>query len=611
MGRKKKKSVQVKQAVGRSPFAYLSQFINQSTRVEHIIAGFLILMIACFVTLGFPGLINASHVNTWFFSYEYGYLNRGFMGSLFQLVHGSTTAEKIYKYLPLWDKVFLAVVVAIFWAMLVIPIWKGRFSYQSKWLFMAFVAVVIFSPIWKEVGSQVGQLDEYVLLWVLLAFLFFLGNKPVGFLCCIAPCFAVHPQGFIYALLMLGLVIHAILRSPRHAARWRAWVLVAFLSLCVPVLLGMLHSGERSLAFIEMNKEELLKMQTPDNYEYSKSDYGSADKSKFASSHLSFGFSIHSIIYSTWSYAVMLGIVGYALPIFAYVFLFAYALGKTAKANRTSYLSFNHPFLARLIACEHYIVMGGLALLVFPTLFLGDWGRVIYWSWFRVGIVSAYFLWFYSHNQATSTKREKNPKAKKQKKASKGKKYVDCLFAGIVGLWAYMFSGAPLVLGNIVDPTIYNCEKCGYFYPYLNSNPLGDLYSESLYRFLVMGNASDFHLDAQNIYVMNVYNFASYPFDLENDKLRIPEDFAGEIWGQFIKLPETGNIFVTVTHEGDAPDRLRFAVSNQELEPVSKSEGRIIWHLSGIPDMALVKFSLLADQGEEFAITGLEFDFEQ
>ena len=62
-----------------------------------------------------------------FLSYEHGYANRGLIGSLFQLVHGPTTIEKIYQFFPLWDKCILVVVVLLFWAMFIPRIWTSDF----------------------------------------------------------------------------------------------------------------------------------------------------------------------------------------------------------------------------------------------------------------------------------------------------------------------------------------------------------------------------------------------------------------------------------------------------------------------------------------------------
>ena len=522
-----------------------------------------------------------------------GYVNRGLIGSAFQLVHGPTTMEKVYKFFPLWDKCVLVVVVFLFWAMFIPRIWMSNFSLQNKWMLMAFASVPILAPIWKEVGSQVGQLDEWVLIWVLLAFFCFLYRRPIGYLCCIFPAFLVHPQALFYALLMLMLIIHAVVRNQEYAARWRIWIAVGLLPMGVSGLLALLHSADITIAFVEANRQEFLKVLPVDRHEYMLSLHKRTDS---ASAYTSVAYQFLRAKRELYPYSVITGIIGYGLPILAYGLLFSYGCGKAAGTCKSSFLALKHPILEKIIPYERYIIVVSSIFFALPTFFLGDWGRTFYWSWFSIGIASAYFVWFQARIMPV------------EEKARDAKK-VGYLFSGFMALWGYTFAGAPLVLGNLTDPKLYNYEGYGYFHPFLNKHPLGDFYAESVYKLLLVRNAVDVQADARNIYSLVDYWVLENHFKLEKDMLIVPADFEGEIWHDYIRFPRKQDFSFILNHENGDSGNVMFVINNHKIEPASVSEDKIVWHARINQDQSLLRLGLFAGAGREIRIKGFDIDF--
>ena len=568
-----------------------------------LIAGLLLLALAYVVTLSFPGTVNPVHLTPFFLTYEMGYVNRGFMGNVFQLVHGHTTVEKVYKFLPLWDKCVLVAVVFLFWAMFIPRIWMSNFSLQNKWMLMAFASVPILAPIWKEVGSQVGQLDEWVLIWVLLAFFCFLYRRPIGYLCCIFPAFLVHPQALFYALLILMLIIHAVVRNQEYAARWRIWIAVGVLPMGFSGLLALLHSADIILAFVEANRQEFLKALPVDFFENLVNVHKRTDS---ASGYTGIGYRFARARWELWPYSAITGIIGYGLPILAYGLLFSYGCGKAAGTCKSSFLALKHPILEKIIPYERYIIVVSSIFFALPTFFLGDWGRTFYWSWFSIGIASAYFVWFQARIMPVEKKVQK---AKKARKAKKRKKVAGYLFSGFMALWGYTFAGAPLVLGNLTDPNLYNYEGYGYFHPFLNKHPLGDFYAESVYKLLLVGNAVDVHADARDVYFLADALYLENHFKLEKDMLIVPADFEGKIWYEYTRFPRKQEFSFILNHGNGASGRFMFAINNHNIEPAFVSENKTVWRAWISQDQLLLRLGLFAGAGRETRIKGFDIDF--
>ena len=563
------------------------------TPYPFIVTGIFLLAMAYAVTLSFSGIVDMVQSFAWFFTYERGYRHRALLATIFQFLHGPTTAEKIHEFVPLYEKGVLLIVVFLFWAMFIPRIWLSNFARRDKWALMAAAAVPMLAPVWKLFGLHAGFMDEWVLLFVLAAFLCFLGKRPLGYVCFMVPPFFIHPLTLFYALLMAALISHALIRNQHYSRRWRIWTLAALLPLCISGLLGTLHLAENTTYFLEMNKQELLKMMPMNILEYLRGTF---------SAPIETDMPVVLARWKLWPYSIPTGLIMYAVPILAYAAVFSYQIGKAAAHRTASFLSIDHPLLRKLVPWENYLITILACFHLLPIYFMGDWGRFIYLIWISAGIASAYLIWFHTQELPRETAGHEGI-AKKNGAGLKGH-----FLTGLTALWAYVYSGAPLVLGNATDPSVFRqMQQVHLHFPW-NSNPLGEAYAQKAIEFLAWGITHDVYADAETVYRWNKALDRKNPLNFKDGRLLVPAGFQQPIWSTQIRVLGNRSMTFAVNHERGGAVALM--LNNQAIQPSIRIANKTVWAIM-TPDHPtfLLHFAFFSQAESGFRVSSLEINY--
>lgn len=543
-----------------------------------------------------PQQLDFAQYTNWYINYDQGYVHRGLMGSILRFFHGPPDVEIINRVVPSWEFNILLFEIVFFWALLVAPIFLHKFDPPTKRLLLAFAAVILLAPIWRNNTIHVGFMDEWVLLFVLFGFVAaFVVKNPIIYFFSITPAFFVHPQAIFYALLMSMLIIHAVLRNPVYTARWRMWLAVIVLKLSIPLLLYFLHSPERIVDVIA----------------HSLVDIGASEDMKIGMSKdfaNPVGWATNRVltVWDLWFSALIMSITVFGLPVLALGLLFATSLGKWINYPgwRTPYPRRILPSVADFLSRWDAHIM--LAVTPFITLPMNtvavDSSRFLYWGWWNIGLVIAYFIWT-SGNGALPP-----PPRKTKKKIPSDRLPALTGLTVLLFVWAYTFLGAPLNVNLQKTPWVFTCQRWCVF-P-LTNNPLGKGYSDAVLGVLLHTSTQDVRGDGQSLlYMKPVIGERGVTAD-ESGALIVPADYQGKIFEERITLSGRNTLVFTLRHESNGPPPVIMQINNQPVQPVRQTADETIWQIN-IPNMSIYIPKVSSSGGKDFKVFGFAIEFKR
>ena len=395
------------------------------------------------VLCALSGQIRGSDVNTWqnfYLHYGEGYVNCGLVGTLFRLFFGELETAEMSSLVNTLDFWLTAVEICFLWILLVprIALAKG-FSPIVRWLLMAFVAIVLLSPIWKMFATFVGTLDKWIWLFVLLAIAALVFRRPFAFAIFLIISLLVHRGGIFYAGILALFVWHAVWRIPAFRQRRKTWIVASIVPLITFFVLWALHNSDRVLLVYAQSKiAHLYDINRPGG--------------PFGISAVGGGIKDMLFITQNWLLypkGTILGVLFYAGPALATAILFSWSCASAG----LGFGNLPQP-LSRLAALakrtEIRLPMAATMAPLPINLLAYDWSRFLYWCWLGLTLALVYHVWFF---RILTVKR-------KEKKRQR-RKTVMPLKLTIVGVAfsAFVLAGSPLIVAWLTEIAPASCVR--------------------------------------------------------------------------------------------------------------------------------------------------------
>lgn len=520
-------------------------------------------------------VVDSSQFANWVFNYDLGYAHRAFMGSFFQFIHGEPTRAKILEIVPVWEYWLLAVLILFMWCLLVPRLLLSHFSSAVKWLLLAFCALVLLAPIWRTNMVNVGFMDKWIFLAVLLAFSAFIANKPIFYWLFCSVGITIHPMMVFYNLLMSLFVLHAVFFLPAYGAR-------RWLPMCVAVPLMSLffygiHDNARHLALIEQYADELL---------------SSAESVSAGYAHYNFENLFGPMLgrFMLFPRNAFLGFIffnGIALT-------FAIALAVVLKRYGVNFGQATALPWSRLRpAVEKYnllILLAPCTLFMLPINAVAvDWSRFFYHGWWMLGLALIYLIWFLPDSVSP----------RKEGKRPKRSQVSIFVVAGLVAAVAYGYGGAPLNVSHINRPWVFSCRQ--FCIPLLTVNPVGEWYSGAVFSVL---RSALLPIHAGPVGMRMMQGGGLSDFDYQDDGIVVSADYRGPVFSLSFTSGISDDIVVVAKHESVGEPPLELSVNNGDpIPPSLRTPSETRWAFRSASQFALPSLSLRSVGGAAFKLS--------
>ena len=557
-----------------------------------IAVGVALLPLALLSSLDYSPHVDNWQTINWFLSYQHGYVHRGLMGEIVRLFHDSPRIEQVHSLVLTLERGVIIASTLILWALLIPRIWRREPSGQDKLMFTAFAAVLLLAPIWRIFGLIAGFGDEWAFLFALLALASLIAKCPFCYICSIVVAYMFHPQGVLYAILLSMFILHAIMRNPAYARRWRTWTFAMLAPLCIIAALYASVSPAAIAAELILHKDEFLRIMPESDFMNIYNEFVPADEAKLSQWP------------RRWQNILLLAKMFAALflPTLVYAALFSLAWARRmTQPAKAPFLLADSPILARLVPYEGYMITMAAAFFATPMILVGgDWDRFFHMSWLGVSLATIYLLWF------PEQRNEQPPAGKKQRKKSKpaAKSLLPGIIAAVMAVWAAVFAGAPPVVFGRVYDTCNLCNDTTYF---LNKNPIGEWYAQSSYDFIAYGNHT-FSYTGKEIYGIRLVDNLVKP---EGGKLPVPGKSANlRIFERYI-VARGGKLFtVELNYEGGTTPPVQLQVNHHPIPPIHADEGSVIWRFLGPEETTNLRFFVISISDRDFRISDLSISIQ-
>ena len=522
--------------------------INRQSRLAAASVFLLIYaLLAAFFYLNVP--VDIYQLPNWYANYTSGYNHRGVMGSLFQLLHGKPSVEKIQQIIPGWDTSLLLLLLVFAWALMLPRILVLAVPPAQKWFLLAVAAVLLMAPVWRTNAFNIGFMDKYVLLAVLIALTMLVANRPWLFAVFSCIGFLIHPMMIFYNLLFAMLIVHGCLFSPRYTQQYKTWLMVAALPLALAGVLYFLNNPQNTI-------DQLVRYDFPYKTQLSvlRNNYLSPERNFI-------GIKIYWELFprNFWLGVLIFGGIPLLFSIVTAFYLHRcggnLSLAKAVQAQLAS-----RPILQRsacFIARYHLLIILPLAAVFALPIHLTavDWSRFFYLAWWGIMVAYVYLLWLMPANNTSVTNSGKHLSFP----------------AILLFILAYTFAGSLLNVSWISRPFTIRCQQ--FCIPLLTDNPLGHAYSNAVSSVLIN---SLLPINGSGKQAIQLLNMDTPPPLTAEGAAKIPADYSGDILHiPFTTLPET--IIFTVNYEANRIPQLNLRVGETIIKPTQQTLTQTRW----------------------------------
>lgn len=455
------------------------------------------LLYAMFVALSINHhLFAPSQLHNYYSHYGEGYVHRGFIGSLIRLFVGTPTPESIRYIVPRLDVALITANLIILWALLVPRILKLRQATSERAAWFALTAVLLLSPLWKEMMERDGYFDEHVHFLSLLAMLMLIHKRPLMLVIFGSIAILIHRQGIFYTTALGLMAIHLACWHPDYRRQWHLW---AGVFIFFPLFFG--------LSFIINDKAAAMQMFADANIpeitqrlDKLKVENVAAGGRKVA--HLM------SLYLSAPSYT-LLGFAIYALPPLILTLLLPW-LATICRLQFTT-----HSLYVRWAGFALPLAMSLISL---PIVFMSHgWSRHLHTLWMFLGMAMVYYLWFAKPEESAKQR------GKKARGHHSSRQTPPSIFTAVIAVvltaMAWLYGGMSLVVGSAEAPWLHPCRQ--YCVAGITSHQIGRDIAWALWR-LQANAVVPFAINAGEF-----SNSFAYPHSLptRSDNLLVPSNY--------------------------------------------------------------------------------------
>ena len=527
----------------------------------------------------------------WFASYECGYINRGLVGTMVKFIFApAVTVEDLEIFVPAAGRFLLFFNLVLLWALLVPRIVLGRFTPSTKWMLMAFTAVILTAPNWKIYSHFVTTLDNWVNACVLLSLAALIFKRPVLFAVFIMAGFMINRLMLPFAALLFLLALHAVWRREDFRRQARVWL--SAITACFLLMgLSMIIANDPVCSLQRSNLPQDSIVWESLKYLHSLN---------------------HMIDYmlNKWTlypYTFLFGLLYFFAPaaLVAVLFIWGCSRVRLQFGDGKAAPIANHRLSFLLSAGERLLPLFGVLATVGMIFVAIDFARVLLWSWFGLTLIIVYYVWFAAAPAAKQQQQQRKVKQQQQRKIINP--LPQSLLTVFMFTIAYGFGGTPFVWSNIDFPQlgILQCRQwC--LRPLTIGNPLGDWYAASLRQ--VYGTSGlPFYATAAQAKKLGLENIAIRDFILRNGKLIIPQGFTENIITLEFTIPAGARFSYTIRHDSKTTAPLILTINDYDAAPTAATLEATTWQYVMQRESRLI-FKVYGNNVEELAIKDFAFD---
>ena len=530
----------------------------------------------------------------WFASYECGYINRGLVGTLVKFIFApAVTVEDLEIFVPAAGRFLLFFNLVLLWALLVPRIVLGRFTPSTKWMLMAFTAVILAAPHWKIYSYSITNLDNWVNACALLSLAALIFKRPVLFAVFIMMGFMINRLMLPFAALLFLLALHAVWRREDFRRRARAWL--SAIAACF-LLMGLLMIIANDPAC------SLQRSNLPQD-----STVWESLKHIHSLNHM-IDYMLNK--WTLYPYTFLLGLLFFFAPtvLVAALFIWGCSRANLQFGDSEAVPTTNHRLSFLLSTGERLLPIFGVLATVGMIFVAIDFVRVLLWSWFGLTLIIVYYVWLATAPAAKQQQQQRKIKQQQQRKIINP--LPQSLLTVFMFTIAYGSGGSPFVLSNIDYPqlAILQCRQwC--LRPLSIGNPLGDWYAASLRQVYGISGLPFYASAAQAKKLADLESQAIRDFILRNGKLIIPQGFTGKILTLEFTIPAGARFSYTIRHDSKTTAPLRLTINDYDVAPTAATLEATTWqHVTRKDKDNRLIFEVYGNNAEELAIKDFAFD---
>lgn len=539
-----------------------------SSQKIYWLVALIVFAIACASSFHIPNsqFIFIGQDTNWYFSYEFGYNHRGFMGTLFSFFYGDPNHQLIHTHVRIWEERAQFFLLLSIWLMLLFPILMMRdIESNIRLLLFGFACILIFAPIWRLTPTLVGYMDKYVFISAVFALVGLVTRHHLLYLLANIIGFLIHPMMILFSSLFVVFIVYAFLNYPHYRCEMKKWLVVAILPFVISLFLFLIATPEHYITSLE-------KYNYPDKVllEQWRLDFlqpGTYNRNKI----------IGKILIFPWQYVVLVIIFGILPMLLVGLFIRLIQQQKLFHSQYPNKIPLLKKKQQSYLQCfDIYLLFAAAIFIFYPVNYVSvDIQRNLYWS--QLGIMMAYIflLW---NRWLHDTPISKNPTnlTKSKKSIDKHNKKIkrNSIFYFVL---AYALGGAPLVEIPTGLPLIWDCKR--YCISGITvSNPLGEAYTKFVYR-SVKATLLPIDIDGRTMQLEN-WQLKKYirEYEIKNDAILVPPEIKGLVYRSKVSLEEGEAVRVSAHYKSDKVPPLKLLLYGHYLiPPVENTKNRTVW----------------------------------
>ena len=479
----------------------------------------------------------------WYFHYGEGYVHRGLAGSLVKLFAGVPSPAQVQSVVPKIQTAMTFINILFLWALL-FPRIILKFPPPSRVAMLAFAALLLLSPVWKEFALHIGFMDVYVFFFGLCAAAALVGRRPFWFALFLFVGVLLHRQAILFAAGIGLAALHAAWWLPEFRARRMHWAAAVAAQPMLFLFLSVLHDGDAAEQLLRATGFSEILTQVEHLRE----------------SNLSVGFAkpLERISeMSMHSRNALIGVFIFGGP----PLLAAATLPIWTRKLRLRFAGDDEK--TRQIA--DYLLPSAAILTLVPLQFVSvDWARHFYQMWMLLAMIFVYYAWFLSPI----------PQGKRKTRAQKrggGVRQNARIAAIVFGFCGWMFAGMPYITAHLATPTLFPCAR--FCVALFTAHAPGTVVAEAITRWQI------------NAILPVSVNPAHHRRSLNFPELLPLRDGRLLASGGGITLANRwfsanpGIISYKAIHKTDAPQRLELLINDRPFQPSVATSGETEWRI--------------------------------
>lgn len=249
--------------------------MNKSFNYQKILFGTLIVLVVLFcIFISVPNLtkglysLNVWGKYLWFVSYENGFIKRGLIGSLFQMILADLETSQQFKIIVQLYSGFVFVFFTILFGHLFYLVFRLSAPASHKSYLLMLLCLLSISPLWPTLAYTTGYPDLFVFFCCYLGFLGYIHQNTVLLVLAIVIGMLIHGAFIFIWLTVLCLITYEVFNNSQYKG-WSKSIFISFaLPLVLYVVIGFFHNNEalnltlNNIDFLtQHNKETLYKWQ--------------------------------------------------------------------------------------------------------------------------------------------------------------------------------------------------------------------------------------------------------------------------------------------------------------------------------------------------------------